>query len=190
MTMHLISIDPALSNSDWCAFLVFNITGNDTAEIVHIERHRNLRYDEIVSRTLALRDWLGGCPCVVDASGNGRPIFQALQDKVGTHAIGIQITGSKNHATKLSLAGLFHISKMQAIKNFASAIRTGKIRIAAGMPLAKELVAEASSLSTKVSRAGRLIVSEPDRKMGVKHDDLVLAAAQAMPVLAQLEQAG
>ncbi len=187
MTM-LISIDVALSgaeNADYCAYVVYD--GNN---IVHIERHRGLRYDEIVSRAVGLRDWLGQALVVIDASGNGRAVWQALHDRIGDYAVGVQIVGSRQHATTLSPAGLVHISKMQALRDFASAIQTGKIKIAAGMPLAKELVQEAASLSTKASRTGRLIVSEPDKKYA-HHDDLILAAAQAMPVMAALQrQAG
>ncbi len=194
----LISVDPALATrGDFAAFLIFVRRGFEEkttlpiADIPHIERHQGLRYTEIVDRIVDLRKYLlddcgaATAHVALDASGSGRPIFQASRDRIGPPVFGFSVTGADAHNLEPSQDDLLSVSRTAAILSLDSGFQSRRIHIAKQVKLATELKKEAESLSARVGAAGRMLINPPNIQHA-KYDDLVMAAAQGWAICQKL----
>lgn len=134
-------------------------------------------YPEVVDRVARVAQsapLAGRCELAVDGTGVGRPVVDLLERaRPGCPIRPVILTsGSREgHAD-----GYYHVPKRDLITQVQVLLQSGKLRIAAGLRYAGELVAELTAMQSKVTAAG-------NEQFGAwrqgTHDDLVLAVALA-----------
>src|SRR5262249_49757764 len=92
----------------------------------------------------------------------------------GRSPVGVVITGGAK--ARLNENGLWRVSKSVLVRAVATALETGSLRIAAGLPHAHILVAELRAFKASIGENGR---AKFEAAAGV-HDALVLAVALAL----------
>jgi hypothetical protein len=76
---------------------------------------------------------------------------------------------------------MLYRGKMSVITGLDRAMQAGRLAVASKQPLAPILLDEIKSLRGKVSKAGRLLVDEPDPQYA-RFDDLVMCCGQGLAI--------
>ncbi len=110
---------------------------------------------------------------VVDATGVGRAVLELLKQR-GLKSVAITITGGDQvtHAPN----GL-HVPKRELVGSLQVALQTGRLKIAASLPLQPVLVEELRNFRVKVNP---LTAHDSWNAREGAHDDIVLALACAL----------
>lgn len=145
----------------------------------HLERFPlNTGYPEIVRR---VKELMGtpqlqakGATLVLDLTGVGRPVFDLFRES-GLNPAGITITGGD--ATSRDAHG-FRVPKRDLVSVVATGLQTGRLTIAASLPLADVLIKEL--LSFKVTIDPRTAHDSYNAWRESDHDDLVLSVAMGV----------
>lgn len=111
---------------------------------------------------------------VVDATGVGRPVVDAMKAR-GLSPIAATITGGAD-VTEKSPDDL-RVPKRILASTLQIALQSGRLKIAANMPLTDVLVRELQSFKVKISVAGN---ETYEAWREADHDDLVLACGLAV----------
>ena len=142
----------------------------------HIERLKlNTPYPAVAQRAQILISLTGRhhTQLVMDFTGVGAPVFDLLQ-AAGMNPVGITITGG--HSVSETREHL-HVPKRVLIGTLVALFGASRLKIAAGIPNAAELIEELLNLQVKIHRRTRQ--ESYGAKGRRKHDDLVLALALA-----------
>ena len=153
-------------------------------DLVHAERFRDLsypaqierireRYDELKRIANEQRDAV--VRVVVDATGVGKPILDALREGGIQHALGVIITGGD--ATS-SGDGVTRVPKRVLASSLQVALQAKRLQIAPELRLAETLLSEFRAFKVKISLAGHArFGNDVGAWREAEHDDLVLATA-------------
>lgn len=175
-----IGIDLGKTN-DYTAIAVVEARREDEVRFLarHLERFRiGLPYPRQVERIVALRDAvakLGTPRLVVDQTGVGQAVVDMLRD-AGLRLTAVTITGGDS-LTRGS-GGDVRVPKRDLISSLQVATQTGRLKVAAGSPLAAAL--EEEMLAFRISLNDRGHDSYGNDGSESPHDDLVLALALAV----------
>jgi hypothetical protein len=107
----------------------------------------------------------------VDSTGVGKPVVDLIRAR-GLFPIGVSITAGD--AVTRSAADDWRIAKRVLVSGLQVALQTGRLQVAAALPLTTILVRELSSFSAKISASGS---ASFEAWREADHDDLVLALA-------------
>lgn len=150
-------------------------------EVTHLERIAlGTSYVVIASRIEQLARQLHflDVTTVLDAGGPGRAVIDDLRARGLPRVVAVQATGGTAATrTKLGRNGMsdWNVAKSVLLKNLSSLVYSSRLRIAAGLSEAEQLVRELADLETRVSAAGRETF---DVASGAEHHaDLVSAVA-------------
>lgn len=165
--------------ADYTALTVLERGTADVFQMRHIERPRlGTPYPAIVARVKELTETAplaGRCVVVVDATGVGAPVVDLLR-MAGLRLVPVTITGG-DQATRDG-AGGWRVPKRDLVFALLTALQTGRLLIADGLPLAPVLVNELLSFKVKIDPATAHDSYAAWREGA--HDDLVLSAALAI----------
>ncbi len=143
----------------------------------HLERlNLNTAYPVVAQRAqllVAMTAHHGHTRLVMDLTGVGAPVFDLLQ-AAGVRPVAITITGGRSVSGTLEH---LHVPKRVLIGTLAALFAAGRLKIAAGIPHAAELIKELQNFQVKINRRTRQ--ESYGAKGARKHDDLVLALALA-----------
>ena len=124
-------------------------------------------YARVVGRVreLAARASAEGiCTVVVDATGVGEPVLEAMrQSEMAAELVAVTITGGERAAR---VRGGWHVPKRELVVGLQMMVDEGTLAMAEGLPLGAELVEELAAM-------GR------DMRAVKGHDDLVMGVALA-----------
>ncbi len=115
----------------------------------------------------------GRSALIVDATGVGKPVVDALQD-AGVQPVALTITAA-GKATRVR--GGWHVPKRDLIASAQIALQSRRLVIAAGLPDTAILVQELQDYRVEISEATG---HDSYNARSGKHDDLVLATALAV----------
>jgi hypothetical protein len=110
---------------------------------------------------------------IVDSTGVGRPVIDAMRD-AGLRPIGITITGGVDVLEKAP--DDWRVPKRVLASTMQVALQTGRLKVAANMPLTTTLMKELQAFRVKIN-VNANTTYEAWREQD--HDDLVLASALA-----------
>jgi len=143
----------------------------------HLERIKlNTAYPAVAQRAqilVGMAACYGPTQLVVDLTGVGAPVFDLLQ-AAGVDAVAITITGG--HSVSGPREHL-RVPKRVLVGTLAALFAAGRLKIAAGIPHAAELIKELENFQVMINCRTRQ--ESYGAKGGRKHDDLVLALALA-----------
>ena len=192
----IIATDPASAVAgDYTAICVLSFagrwhdhTGLPVVEVSHLERGQGQHHRAIIQRVEDMAHWLRSekhtaPPAIVfDAGGLGRPITERAREIfVSNVVIGFIATGSVDgrsdrydpRTQTLYMSKLGHLSALDA------AAQAGRLIIPKTLKHGHTLEREAESLRAILSKAGRVIVSEPDSQIA-QFDDILSATSMAV----------
>ncbi len=165
-----------------------------TTEVTRTEYHlRHLErpalgtpYPAIVTllcERLATPPLAGASALAVDATGVGRPVVDLLRWDKRLHAPVVPVTITGGDAVTHE-GSEYHVPKRDLVSTLQVLFQTGKLKIAAGLPLADIFIAELMNFQAKISLSGHdSYAAGPAGAGGAwregAHDDLVLAVALA-----------
>jgi hypothetical protein len=163
---------------DFSAFAVLEKGSGDRPcyHLRHLERLRlNTPYPVVAQRVQILISLMGRhhTQLVMDFTGVGAPVFDLLK-AAGMNPVAITITSG--HSVSETREHL-HVSKRVLIGTLVALFGASRLKIAAGIPNAAELIEELLNLQVKIHRRTRQ--ESYGAKGRRKHDDLVLALALA-----------
>ena len=140
----------------------------------HLERPpRGSSYPRVAARARELLEHpeLRGASLVVDATGVGRPVVDLLRE----HALDpVAVTITAGDAPGGSGSDL-RVPKRDLVATLQVLLATGRLRVAASLPLARTLERELLAFRARVTPAGHDAYETGE----AEHDDLVLAVALA-----------
>jgi len=183
MSNYVAGLDLAQS-SDYSALVIANHLQQDDGEkesplidvyhVQHVQRWRGVPYPALVHEVcsiLATPPLRGRIGLTIDATGVGRAVmdlfWKAHQDgNLDPPAWGLTITAGQEAA-----AG--HVPKKDLVAKLVVLFEQGRLKIAADVPLAKELQAELQEFRSRINASAHVSFDAP---VG-KHDDLVIALA-------------
>jgi hypothetical protein len=110
---------------------------------------------------------------VVDATGVGRPVIDAMQ-KAGLRPIAVTITGGFDENRILS--NEWRIPKRNLVSTLAVLLQSGRLKVAPDLAEGETFVSELSNFKVKISAAGHDSYNAWRESI---HDDLVLSVALA-----------
>jgi hypothetical protein len=110
---------------------------------------------------------------IVDATGVGEGVIELLSQR-GLRYRAVQITAGMRSS---AVAGRYRVPKRELVGRLVGPFESGRLKIAAGMPLAEELKKELFNFDAKINPTTAHVSFEAWRESD--HDDLVLAAALA-----------
>lgn len=147
-------------------------------DVVHAQRWPlGTPYPRIVEDVSALMEapTLRGAPLVIDATGVGRGVVDLFRDlhrdgRLERWPIPVTITAGEQ-------ANGLHVPKQDLVSKVQALLQSGRLLIAAAMPLREQLERELVGFTAKTSAAGRTTYEALTEKV---HDDLVLALALAL----------
>jgi hypothetical protein len=143
-------------------------------QLRHLERlPLGMDYPKVVEHVVARRRAVPGSRLVVDATGVGRPIIDLLR-AAGEAVDGVSITGGARVAKDAT--GLYRVPKAVLVRSLSTALETGSLRIAKGLPFIDVLLRELQAFRVTIGKAGR---TKFEGGKG-EHDDVVLAVALAV----------
>lgn len=156
-------------------------------DLVHLERFKELPYPEqirrIAERHRELTQVARNDPradrvrLVVDATGVGRPVLDAMKE-AGLRPEGVIITGGE---TATRDGGLSRVPKRELVTTLQVALQAKRLRIAAELPLADMLLKELRGFRVKISLSGHASFgNDVGTWREAAHDDLVLSVALAV----------
>jgi hypothetical protein len=111
----------------------------------------------------------------VDATGVGKPVVEMI-DRPDLAVELIQVLITCGHAFTRPAYDLWHLAKVQLVGTVQAALSSGRLKVAAELPLAATLVQEMKDFKARVTPAGHEVF---EGRVG-RHDDLLLAVAVAM----------
>lgn len=189
---HVLAVDIGQAN-DYTAFAVLESTlppsSEDSArnwrhDLVHLERVRDVPYPRVIDRirdladrmeTLRLRH-LDSLPprVVIDATGVGKPILDAVRD-ARVSATGVIITAGD---TVTAGSGVTRVPKRVLVTRLQLALQQRRLRVAAQLPFASVLAQELRGFKVSMTKAGNeRFGNDVAQWREADHDDLVLAVA-------------
>jgi hypothetical protein len=143
----------------------------------HLERYAlNTPYPAMIDHITALMNrppLAGRSALVVDATGVGRPVVDALKD-AGLKPVAVTITGGGRAAL---MRGGWHVPKRDLIASAQIALQSRRLVIAEGLPETETLVRELRDYRVEISEATG---HDSYNARSGRHDDLVLATALAV----------
>jgi hypothetical protein len=176
--MYVVGVDVG-KLQDPAALATIHVSGAFAMHLVDLRRFPlHLSYVELAAELVAyarnpkLR--LGSPMLVVDVGGVGEALRDHLTRELES-VVGIRTIGAGAERWD-SQTRTWTVEKSKIIGDFEGALRNGGLKVAAALPLAPQLMAEASSFKRVVGDGGR--VSFTHRGPG-HHGDLVIAAAMA-----------
>ena len=144
----------------------------------YLERlNLNTSYPAVAERVrdlfakVALR---GKTTLVMDVTGVGVPVYDLLHAR-GVRPVAVTITGGRSIS---GIGSQLRVPKGTLIGTLAKLFETGRLKLAAGIPNAAELIEELLNMQVKIHRRTRQ--ESYGAKGSQKHDDLVLALALAV----------
>ena len=143
----------------------------------HLERIQlNIPYPAMadhVVRQLRSTMVCGTTALVVDSSGVGLPVLDLLRAR-GARPVAVTITGGKSvHQAD----GIFRVPKRDLVIGLVKLFDLGRLKIAAEIPHASELISELLEFRVRISQRTRRESYEAGKRSC--HDDLVIAVALA-----------
>ena len=154
-------------------------------DVRHVERVRDLPYPRVIDRIRNLRERLDAergqrlrsipTRVVIDATGVGKPILDALQDARVPDVTGVIITAGDSVTPGV---GVTRVPKRVLVTGLQLALQQDRLRVADALPFASVLRHElrgfrVAQTSTGHERFGNDVASWRE----AEHDDLVLAVA-------------
>jgi hypothetical protein len=142
----------------------------------HLDRWRRVSYPDSVRRVAALfaTPELKGAMLVVDATGVGLAVYQALQEAMpNVSIIGASVTSGASVSSKGD--GRFGVPKVDLIDACRLLLEQGKLRISEQLPLAKVLIQEFIGYQVRVTKHAH----ETFGAASGAHDDLLFSTALA-----------
>ena len=161
--------------SDWTALTVLRPTP-EGYELPFLSRTRNRPFPYIVQAVAGVMNSPAldhGAQLILDASGLGRPVLD-LFTQTGIVPVPITITGASRATGTLRAA---RVPRHELINGLLVSLQRGRLKIAADLPLAAELLDELASLRLSFTASGHAQI-EPMRANS--HDDLVISLAMAL----------
>jgi len=144
-------------------------------EVRHIDRAPlGTSYPAVVThvgRLMATPDLVDRTRLVVDGTGVGRPVVDLLW-QAGMRAVSVTITSGQRVTGGLNS---WRVPKRDLVTNLQVLLQSGRLRVAADLPLAEALTSEMLDFRVRVSEAGH-----DTWGAGREHDDLVLSLAIAV----------
>jgi len=169
----------ASSPSDWPSDRV----ADRRHDVVHAERFRGLSYPAQIERIrerhgelqrISVERRNSRVRVVVDATGVGKPILDALRE-AGLRARGVIITGGETASRD---GGIDRVPKRELVTTLQVALQAGRLQIAADLPLAETLLSEFRGFKVKITLNGHArFGNDVGAWREQDHDDLVLATA-------------
>ena len=148
------------------------IEKTDTMDLRHLERvPLGKSYTGVADHLTALKASLPGSRLVIDNTGVGRPVRDMLIER-GVDVVAVSITGGKK--TRYA-DGVWRVPKRELVRGAMVALEYGRLRIAAGLPYAKEFEAELKDFQATFTDKGTAVYGGK-----TQHDDLVVAVALAV----------
>lgn len=147
-------------------------------DVVHAQRWTlGTPYPRIVEDVCALlaEPALAEAPLIVDATGVGRGVTDLFRDAhrdghFSRYPIPVTITAGEQ-------ANGLHVPKQDLVSRIQALLQSGRLLIAAEMPLREQLERELVGFSAKTSASGRTTYEALTERI---HDDLVMALALAV----------
>lgn len=151
---------------------------SERRDVVHAQRWvLGTPYPTIVASVVELlaHPALNDAPLIVDATGVGRGItdlFRAAykDGHLSRWPVALTITAGEQ-------ANGLHVPKQDLVSRIQALLQTGRLHIAAGMPMRDQLERELAGFTAKTSASGRTIFEALTERV---HDDLVMALALAL----------
>jgi len=169
--MWTVGVDLGQTN-DHTAVAVVQVVGTKS-HLRHLEQlPLGTSYPAIVERIGRMVATLPGARLVVDGTGVGRPVVDALR-AAGLSLIPISITGG-NRAVRGS-DGFWRVPKTELVRTVATALETGSLLVARGLPAGEAFLREMKAFGVVIGASGRIRFEGRG-----EHDDLVLAVALAL----------
>lgn len=125
----------------------------------------------MVDRLTGLKASLPGSRLVIDNTGVGRPVADMLREK-GADPIAVSITSGKRTTFG---DGVYRVPKRELVRGVVTALESGTLRIAAGLPYANAFKAELADFQATLTDKGSTVFGGKR-----EHDDLVIAVALAL----------
>ncbi len=192
----ILSCDPASAVAgDYSAICAlshagtwFEETQQPVVEVSHLERAQKVRQADIIGRLREIVCWLEAeihtpPPVIlVDCNGVGRGVFESAQAAFKENVVvGFTATGSQDGLSDRFDQSLmqFYASKLQHLSGLNAAAEAGRLIIPANLAHGPSLEAEARSLSTKISKSGRILIDEPNSTFS-EFDDIVNSVSMAV----------
>lgn len=153
-------------------------------DLVHAERFRDLSYPAQIERIRERYDELkriagnqrgATVRVVVDATGVGKPVLDALREGGVKPLTGVIITGGDavSHGD-----GVKRVPKRVLVSSLQVALQAKRLQIAESLPLAETLLSEFRAFKVKISLTGHArFGNDVGAWREADHDDLVLATA-------------
>ncbi len=146
----------------------------DGRHIRHLERVAlGTPYPQVINRVRVLHDALPGCRLVVDRTGVGRAVVDAMEES-GLAPIVVTITSGKSIRRE---GNRIWMPKRLLISPVVSALEAGTLRIAAGLSEGPALLRELQAFKVKRGEGGHLGYEGKG-----EHDDFVIAVALSLGV--------
>lgn len=180
MIEYLVGLDLGQAN-DYTALCVIERapTRPATYALRHLERPvLGTPYPAIAARVKTLTEaapLVGRCVVVVDATGVGAPVVDLLR-AARLPLVPVSITGGDT--VTRDAAGAWRVPKRDLVFSLLTALQTGRLKIADGLPLAPVLVGELLNFRVKIDPQTAHDSYAAWREGA--HDDLVLSAALAL----------
>lgn len=148
------------------------IEKTDYLDLRHLERlPLGLSYLKMTDRLFTVHGALPGSKIILDFTGVGSPVADILRDK-GAVLVPVSITGGKEaHCVD----GVWRVPKRELVRGLVTALETGLLRIAKGLPYAEILKAELQDFEVRFTDKGNTTFDG-----ATEHDDMVIAAALAV----------
>lgn len=192
----LVSTDPASAVAgDFTAISVLAhtgywhpATGLPEIEVSHIERGQGQHHKAIIDRVEDIAIWLRSAkhtapPAIIfDANGIGRPIAERAREVFTANVVvGFIATGSEDGRSDRydPLTRTIYMSKLGHLASLDAAFQAGRIKIPKTLKHGRTLDKEAESLRATLSKAGRVVVSEPDSQIA-QFDDILSSVAMGV----------
>ena len=176
MTKFVVGLDLGQAQ-DYTALAVVERTEGGERHVRHLERFPlGTTYPAIVERVAALlsREPLAGdAELVVDATGVGAPVVDLLRD-AGLRPVAVTITGGEK---VIRGSDGWRVPKRDLVAALQVALQTGRLKVAATLPLAEILTRELLDFRVRITDAAHDTYGA--WREG-SHDDLVLAVALAV----------
>jgi hypothetical protein len=142
--------------------------------VSYVERFRHVQYPVLIDHVASMAAWpvMRGAVFVIDCGGVGRPIYDALRERVGS-AVAVVI-GSGDVVNRISPSE-FHVPKRVLTGNLQLAVAQRRVRLSPKVKHLDALQRELGNFGYDFTAAGNMITGAK----GSGHDDLVLSLALA-----------
>jgi hypothetical protein len=174
----IVGVDLGQSN-DYTAIAVVERTpvAPHSYAVRHLERTRGKPYPDIISEVAALatrRELAEKCSVIVDKTGVGTPIFDALRKmEMGVPLYALTITGG---STVTPDPDGWRVPKRDIVSALVVLLESGRLQFAKKLALADTFVLELQNFRVKITAAGN---DTYEALTEGTHDDLVLAVGLA-----------